>query len=111
VWLFIDRGYDLYLVNKVLCIVEYLPDGVSKNKFKQMKSCPKSFAYYRMTRMKLATNFKDRFRNAVHYVSTLLFMKKNAFRNNNYKFTTLIAFPFGVLLNIYIRYTRKKGAI
>src|SRR5690606_17609568 len=47
----IDQKYDLCLVNTVLCVVEYLEDGISKNKITQFKKCPNSFAFYRLERM------------------------------------------------------------
>src|SRR5699024_9545729 len=56
-WLYrlIDKKYDLLAVNEVFCIVEYMEDGNSKNKFTQYKRNPNAFAFYRIERMKLAT--------------------------------------------------------
>lgn len=107
----IDQNYSLFLINKILCVVEYLPDGISRNKFDQFKKCPNSFAFYRSERMRLAVNYKDKFKNAIHYVTCSIAIKKNIFSNNNYKLTTLLAFPFGCLLYFYIKYTSKRGVI
>lgn len=107
----IDEDYDLYLTNKVLCVVEYLEDGISKNKFKQFMKCPNSFAFYRLERMRLAKSFPDKFKNAVHYVNSCIFAKRNLFTDNPYIITTLLAIPLGVLLSFYIRYTNKKGMV
>lgn len=107
----IDVDYTLFVTNKVLCVVEYLPDGISKNKFKQFMNSPNSFAFYRLERMRLANRFGDRFKNAVHYVSSCRFAKKSIFTNNPYPFITALALPFGILLNLYIRNTNKGGLV
>jgi len=107
----IDQNYDLYLLNTVLCVVEYLDDGISKNKFTQFKKSPNSFAFYRLERMRMAVNYKDKFKNAIHYVSSCIFAKRNIFKNNPYWLTTLLAFPLGILLNIYILKSKKKGVV
>ncbi|MBW3517563.1 glycosyltransferase family A protein [Flavobacterium sp. NKUCC04_CG] len=107
----IDLDYDLWIINKPLCIVEYLEDGLSKNKFSQFKKAPNSFMFYRQERMRLATSFSERFKNAIHYVSSGIFTKKNVFKNNKYPITTFFAVPLGVLLNIYLNKTSKKGAV
>lgn len=107
----IDQEYDLYLVNKVLCIVEYLEDGISKNKFKQFMTSPNSFAFYRHERMRLSKSFKEKFKNAIHYVNSCLFAKKSIFKNNDYVMVTFFALPFGLMLNLYLKNTNKKGVV
>lgn len=107
----IDEDYDLYLTNKVLCIVEYLEDGISKNKFKQFMNSPNSFAFYRLERMRLAKSFGEKFKNSIHYINSCIYAKKNIFKNNPYLITTILAVPFGILLSFYIKYTNKKGMV
>ncbi len=98
----IDQDYYFALLNIPLCVVEYLPDGMTKNKFSHYKKYPRSFSFYRKERMRLAIDFKDKYRNAVHLVSSCLFAKENLFRNNPYKLITLLSIPFGILLHLYI---------
>lgn len=105
----IDVDYDLQIINKPLCVVEYLEDGLSKNKYNQFKKVPNSFMFYRQERMRLATSFSERFKNAIHYVSSCLFAKKSIFKNNNFPITTFFALPLGLALNLYIKKTNKKG--
>ncbi|WP_288883518.1 glycosyltransferase family 2 protein [Pedobacter panaciterrae] len=107
----VDVDYDLWIINKPLCMVEYLEDGLSKNKYNQFKNVPNSFMFYRHERMRLSTSFSDRFKNAIHFVSSGLFAKKNLFKNNHYPITTFLAVPFGTALNWYIRKTNKKGVV
>lgn len=107
----IDQDYDLYLINEKLCVVEYLEDGISKNKFTQFKKCPNAFAFYRLERMRLAINYRDKFVNAAHYISSCLFSNKNMFKDNPFWLTTFFALPVGLLLNVYIKMGNKKGAV
>lgn len=105
----IDQDYKLFPINEILCTVEYLEDGSSKNMLKQYRRHPKGFAFSRKSRMKLAKSFKDQFKNAIHYVSSSLFIKNTQFLNESpKKLTTVLAIPFGIALNLYIRYKTKN---
>ncbi|MDH7446574.1 glycosyltransferase family 2 protein [Aquimarina sp. 2201CG14-23] len=100
----IDQDYKLLSVNEVFCIVEYLEDGSSMNILKQYRRHPNGFAFSRKSRMQLAGSFKEKFKNAIHYVSSAMFTKNASFlAESPKKITTLFAIPFGILLNIYIR--------
>lgn len=106
----IDQDYKLYPVNEVYCIVEYMPDGSSLNMLKQYRRHPKGFAFSRIAGMQYAKSFKDKFKNAIHYVSCAMFTKNGKFlAESPKKLTTLLAIPFGVLLNLYIRVKTKSG--
>ncbi|WNF35316.1 glycosyltransferase family 2 protein [Bacillaceae bacterium IKA-2] len=101
----IDESYKMLLMNEIICIVEYLPDGSSLNMFKQYRKNPRGFAFYRKELMKLpfgSSAFK--FRQAVHYVSSSLLIKNRNFINESpSKRLTFLAIPFGFLLYFYIR--------
>jgi len=59
--------------------------------------------------MALAKNFKDRFKNAVHYVSSSIFIKnKNFIKESPKKLITIMAIPFGIALHLYILYKTRK---
>ena len=58
----IDQDYKLFPINEVLCIVEYLEDGSSRNMLKQYRRHPKGFAFSRKNRMLLASNFTEVFK-------------------------------------------------
>lgn len=104
----IDQDYKLYPINEVLCDVEYMPDGSSLNILKQYRRHPNGFAFSRKSRMELADNFNDKFKNAIHYVSSSIFTKNGKFlKESPKKLTTLAAIPLGVALNLYIRYKTK----
>lgn len=106
----IDQDYKLLPVNEVFCIVEYLTDGSSMNMLKQYRRHPNGFAFSRKSRMKLGESFKERFKNAIHYVSCALFTKNASFlAESPRKLITFLAIPFGVALNMYIRFKTRGG--
>lgn len=109
-YMLVDQHYDLGVLNDVLCIVEYMPDGSSRNIVNQYRKNPKGFAHERKVRMKYAYTFQERFRNAIHYISSSIFCKNwNFLRESTNKPLTLLAIPFGILLYFYVKYTSRKG--
>lgn len=102
----LDQEYEMLLMNDVLCYVEYLPDGSSLNMLNQYRKNPKGFAFYRKELMKLPfVNWRFKFKQAIHYVSsTLLSNEFNVLRETPHKILTTLAFPFGVLLFVFISF-------
>lgn len=100
----LDVDYPLVLLNEVLCTVEYLADGSSRNMLKQYRRNPQGFAFYRTELMKLpfaGTLFK--FRHAIHYVAASLIARNRAFlAETPLRGLTLLALPPGLLLYLYI---------
>ncbi|WP_062059382.1 glycosyltransferase family 2 protein [Aquimarina longa] len=99
----IDQDYKVLTLNKVLCIVEYMPDGSSLNMLKQYRRHPKGFAFSRLTEIKYATSFKELIKKTIHYISSSLLSKNWRFiKESPKKILTILMIPFGVLLYIYI---------
>ncbi|WP_274648612.1 glycosyltransferase family 2 protein [Paenibacillus humicola] len=100
----IDRDYELLLLNKVLCCIEYLTDGSSLNMFKQYRNNPRGFAFYRKELMKLPfAGQAFKYRQAVHYVSSsLLSRNKDWFKDTPAKMLTIVACLPGLLLYWFI---------
>ncbi|MDQ0217494.1 glycosyltransferase family 2 protein [Peribacillus cavernae] len=100
----IDKQYELLLMNEVLCCVEYLPDGSSRNMFKQYSKNPNGFAFYRKELMKLPfVSLPFKFRQAIHYVSSSLMSKNWRFlKDTPSKGLTILAMPLGITLYFYI---------
>ncbi len=105
--------YPLLILNENLCIVDYQTgaDSMSAGIFKQYMNSPKSFAKSRLQEMILVHNtLKDKFRSAIHYVSSCIIAKdRNWFKQATRKDLVIMATPFGILLYIYIKY-KTKGA-
>lgn len=108
-YILIDQLSPLLILNEILCHVEYLDDGSSKNIIKQYNKNPKGFHFFRKVAIQYAPNFKQRFRESIHYVSSSLMIK-------NYKFLfdsprigiTLCSIPFGILLFLYLKNTSRN---
>ncbi|WP_226526469.1 glycosyltransferase family 2 protein [Metabacillus niabensis] len=100
----LDEDYPMLLMDEVLCIVEYLPDGSSLNMLKQYRVNPRGFAFYRKELMKLPFgNKKFKFRQAIHYVSSSLISKnRNFIKESPLKIVTVFASPLGLLLYFLI---------
>ncbi|PPA69240.1 glycosyltransferase family 2 protein [Jeotgalibacillus proteolyticus] len=100
----IDLEYELLIMNEVICHVEYLPDGSSKNMLTQYVKNPKGFAFYRKELMKLpsvSTAFK--YRQAIHYVSSSLISRNKHFiKESPSKLLTVFAIPLGATLYFYL---------
>lgn len=110
-YLLLEKNYKFIVLNEPLCVVEYLADGNSMNKLKQYRESPNAFALYRLATMEHAYNYKDRFRQAIHYVSSkMLGNKKRILKDTKYKLSVLFAMPFGFLLFLYIKHTKSNTA-
>lgn len=73
----LDQFGKLYVTNECFCVVEYQPDGMSSNFYKQLRNSPRSFAETR----KLYLRFPDtspafKLRHSIHYVSNILTAKR-----------------------------------
>lgn len=103
-YLLIDQDYYLKPVNEIFCIVEYQEDGSSRNIMKQYVKNPNGFAFSRVQRIYYGSTFKERFKSAIHLVSSAIFSKniRWLFRTDKF-YLVLLALPFGVLLSLYIK--------
>ena len=109
-YLLIEQKHQLLMCNEVFCTVEYREDGLSNNIINQYKESPKSFAFYRLAKMKYALNYKERFKNAVHYVSSSVMAKnKNFLVESDFKVTTALATLPAIILYLYLKNTKKTA--
>ena len=97
-------------VNEVWCIVEYQEDGSTRNMLKQYRRNPRGFAFSRISRIDYGITLKERFKNAVHLISSSLFSKDFAsLLRTKHTILVIAAIPFGFLLNLYIRLKTEKN--
>lgn len=105
----IDRDYKMLTLNEVICVVEYREDGSTKNILQSYFKNPKGFNYSRKIRMMYSPSFKDRFRNAIHYVSGSIIAKNKRFiAESPKKILTLVTLPLGILLYVYLNFKLNK---
>lgn len=97
-------------LNEILCHVEYQEDGSTKNMLKQYRRNPRGFAFSRINRINYGVTVRERFKNAVHLVSSALFSRDYAslFKTGS-PFLVFLALPAGALLNLYIRLNTTKN--
>lgn len=108
-YLLCDQEYELLVLNEILCNVEYQLDGSSTNMFRQYLNNPKGFAFFRKTAMQCYPDFKRRFIENIHYVSSSILVKNKKFLSESpKKGMTFLAIPFGILLTYYIKKKSKE---
>lgn len=108
-YVMIDQDYMLAVLPEVLCNVEYQADGSSATMWKQYVRNPKGFSYLRKLCMSLRHTKKEAFMDCIHYVSSSIFSKNTKFvQESPKKFLTISAIPFGVALNLYIRFKTRE---
>jgi glycosyltransferase involved in cell wall biosynthesis len=101
----IDQDYSLKPINEAFVIVEYQNDGSTLNIHRQYRKNPRGFAFNRISKIKLSKNFKTKFKNSIHLISCAFFSKDITLLKQTKKpFLLLLALPFGLFLNLYIRY-------
>lgn len=102
----IDKDYKFRLINKNLCYVDYQPEGMSANIFRQYQNSPRSFAQLRRLYMSMPYySAKTHFRNAIHYVSSCIFSKQwNGISKSPRPVLCLLAIPLGICLYTYIKF-------
>ena len=99
-----DQLYRLLTINRVLCDVEYQPDGSSHSMFRQYLRNPRGFAFIRVQNMKFNKSFRRNARDCVHYVSSSQIAgNKNYIRESPKKLLTVLCTPAGWMLTGYIR--------
>lgn len=105
-----DQQYELAVTNQVLCLVEYQPDGSSRNMLRQYRNNPRGFAYLRLENMKYNLSARRTFVDCVHYVSSsLLAGNRHFLRESPKKLLTVLAIPGGMVLNRYIEMKTKSN--
>lgn len=108
-WL-LSKKFNFYLLNRPTKLVEYLEDGISRNKYNKYIVAPDNFALYRYEIMDLIPTNKRKIMNAIHFNASILLgsikLKPKKFKN---KILVNLTKPFGYLLAIYIKFKIKKN--
>lgn len=100
----IDQKFRLFVLNEILCEVEYQSDGSSKTMWKQYLNNPKGFAFLRKIAMQYPTSKKKLIRDCIHYCSSSQIAKNKSYiRESPKKFLTVLCTPMGWLLTYVVR--------
>ncbi len=102
--LYINQKYGWLLMPEIIYLVEYQNDGSSRNMYKQYRRALKGWDLMRKLEMQFCLLWKTRFTKAIHYVSNSIFLHKWSFiQDSPKKLLTVLAIPFGIMLNLLIR--------
>ena len=109
-YLLADQDYELLIMNKPVCVVEYMEDGSSKNMLRQYYKNPRGFAFMRKVSMKYDTGVLKNFKTCIHYVSSSFISKNRKFvKESPRKGMTVLATPFGFALYLLVLYNNREG--
>ena len=103
----IDRKYELAVVDQILCLVEYQPDGSSKNMLRQYYRNPRGFRYGRLIAFSEDLPLKRKLVLHAHYVAESVLAHEKWLKDSPQKTLTALITPIGWLLAKYIRYKNK----
>lgn len=101
----LDRYGKLYVTNDCFCVVDYQPDGMSSNIFKQFKNSPNSFIATRQLYLSFPeTSLVFKFKHTIHYVSSCMIAKKfiKGLKEAKYPLLAILAIPFSIALTILV---------
>lgn len=100
----IDQKYKLAVLDRVVCEVEYQPDGHSTGMWKEYLRSPKGFAAWRRVCMQYPESKKRLIVDCMHYVSSSLIAGNKRFiQESPRKVLTVLMVPAGLALTQYIR--------
>lgn len=107
----ISMEYDFLVMNEPVCFVEYQPDGMTRNIFKQYLDSPNSFAQLR----RLCMRFQNapllfKIKNALHYDSSCILAGRthSIWKDSTQPFLTCFVLLPGALLSVLTRILAKK---
>jgi glycosyltransferase involved in cell wall biosynthesis len=104
-----DDQYKLLVLNKVLCYVEYMEDGSSKNIIESYKKNPRGFLELRKVSLIMEPGFKRKLLSAAQYVMGSIMTKNKRFLEESpKKMLTILAFPLGLMMYLYVSRTKRK---
>jgi len=102
----ISQEFDFLVLNENLRFVEYQPTGMTNSMLRQYYNSPNSFAEIRKLYLRFSdTSFRFRMKHSIHLVSSCFLAGRPlmVFWESPRIMETILAFPFGLLLSLYIR--------
>lgn len=100
----VDQKYKLYVLNEVVCEVEYQSDGSTGTMWKQYLKNPRGFAFLRKIAMQYPISKKRLIQDCIHYCSSSQIAKnRNYIKESPRKLLTFLCTPFGWILTGIIK--------
>lgn len=108
-YLLCDQEYEMFVINEVLCNVEYQIDGSSATMWKQYLNNPNGFIVIRKLDMIYPNSLKKVLTATIHYISSSILAKKTQYvKESPRKVLTVCLIPFGWLLSRYTIFKTNK---
>ena len=100
----VDLNHEMLVLNKPLCVVEYMADGFTSNILGYYKKNLNSYIFYRKFILTYPNaTLPHKYRFAIHYVAESLLAKDIHFiKKSPKKMLTIFAIPVGIPLYFYI---------
>lgn len=103
-YILVDQSYKMFLLNEVVCDVEYLQTGSTNTMFDNYLQNPNGWIFWRKIQMTYPYNLFHLLKNCIHYCSScIIAQKQQIVKNSPKKLLTVICFPFGWILSKYIK--------
>ncbi len=100
----VDQKYKLFVLNDIICEVEYQADGSTGTMWKQYLENPRGFAFLREVAMQYPISRKRLIKDCIHYCSSSQIAKnKNYIRESPRKVLTVLCTPMGWMLTVLIK--------
>lgn len=100
----IDQNYKLFILDEIICEVEYQEDGSTGTMWRAYRENPKGFAFLRKIAMKYPVSKKRLVVDCIHYCSSSQFAhNKRYIVESPRRLMTILCTPFGWMLSAYIR--------
>lgn len=99
----IDRKYCLAVVDEILCLVEYMPDGSTRNMIRQYYRNPNGFRYGRLVTLGDPQPLKRQLILYVHYAAESILARQSVLGDAPSKLLGLLSLPLGAVLAAYIK--------
>ena len=99
----IDRDYKLSVLDAVVCLVEYMPDGSTHNMTRQYYRNPNGFRYSRLIDLRRQLSLARKLKTYAHYAAESILAGKPIVKDAPNKLLGLMSIPFGWALVCHIR--------
>lgn len=105
----VDQRYKMFVLNEIVCEVEYQVDGSTGTMWKQYLKNPNGFAFLRKVAMQYPTSKVRLFKDCIHYCSSSQIAKnKHYIEESPRKILTILCTPFGWILTRIIKRRSKN---
>ena len=100
----VDQKYRLFVLNDIICEVEYQADGSTGTMWKQYLQNPRGFAFLRKVAMQYPISKKRLIKDCIHYCSSSQISKNNNYiKESPRKLLTVLCTPMEWILTIWIK--------